>query len=395
MKKNIDFFVNNFFEYENTPCECRKETIFSSPGESPHYNLKVCSTAGEPLHFSYAAQKGLNLSGSAGGIISENILGQLLAIPNNDVDAAMHFFEKYGFLFPVSNDVYENIDCDALLTIINRIKATVMLMGTIAGKRDYKKMLICATYLLYSDPVTIELAERGYTTYKHPFTQLLREFNIMPDLSRNQEFFDTECISIEDTVINGINKLDLQELCGMCDGTGILGVSGSRDPLFKNLFAMYSNFFMCDYNLRCIIDFYYNYQRAVGIFDKIEGTRITYYTTPRRDNFSQELKDSLLKVAQIVISEELNYHLKNISPIFNPETMAPSWKLNSLLEALYFSIFYMKPGIELYKECENPNCKHQKYFLINATVTNKKYCCQACANAAAQRRSRQRKLSQT
>jgi hypothetical protein len=52
----------------------------------------------------------------------------------------------------------------------------------------------------------------------------------------------------------------------------------------------------------------------------------------------------------------------------------------------------MKPGIELYKEGENPNCKHQKYFLINATVTNKKYCCPACGNAAAQRRSRQRKL---
>ncbi len=394
MKKNLDFFINNFFEYENTPCECRKETIFSAPGESPHYNLKVCSTGGEPLRFSYAAQKGLNLSGNAGGIISENILGQLLAIPNNDIDAALRFFEKYGFLFPVNNDAYENIDCTALLTIINRIKATVTLMGTIAGKRDYTKMLICTTYLLYSDPVMLEFNNGNYCTHIHSFTQLLRDYNIMPDLSRNQEFFDNECISIEDTVIKGINKLDIQELCGMGDGSGILGVTGSRDPFFKNLFAMYSNLPANDPNLRIIIDFYYNYQRNVGIFNSVEATRISYYSTPRRDNFGPELKEALLKVAHIVISEELNYHLKNISPIFNHETMAPSWKLNNLLEALYFSIFYMKPGIELYKECENPNCKHQKFFLINATVTNKKYCCQACANAAAQRRSRQRKLTQ-
>ena len=69
--------------------------------------------------------------------------------------------------------------------------------------------------------------------------------------------------------------------------------------------------------------------------------------------------------------------------VFNIETLSPSWKLSTFLEALYFSIFYMKPGIELYKECENPNCKHDKYFLINATITNKKYCCPACAKIPA------------
>ena len=52
----------------------------------------------------------------------------------------------------------------------------------------------------------------------------------------------------------------------------------------------------------------------------------------------------------------------------------------------------MKPGIEIYKECQNPNCKREIYFLVNATATNKKYCCPACANAAAQRRARERKM---
>ena len=105
------------------------------------------------------------------------------------------------------------------------------------------------------------------------------------------------------------------------------------------------------------------------------------------------MNTALIKIAQIVISEELNSNLQKICPQLNIGSLEPTWKLNTLLEALYFAVFYMKPGVELYKECENPNCKHQKYFLINATVTNKKYCCQACANAAAQRRSRQRKLA--
>lgn len=128
------------------------------------------------------------------------------------------------------------------------------------------------------------------------------------------------------------------------------------------------------------------------VFKEISAGKISYYASPKRENFTDEMKELLLKVAQITISEEINYNLTKISPQLNIETLTPSWKLNNFLEALYFSVFYMKPGIELYKECENPNCKHQKYFLINATVTNKKYCCPACGNAAAQRRSRQRKL---
>ena len=159
MKNISDFLSNNLFEFENYPCECQKETIFDAPGQAPHFKLKVCSlTDKEPLRFSYSAQKGLNQSGNAGGVISENILGQLLSLPIGNIDATISFLEKYGFLFPISDEQYEAIDDVALLAIIERVKATVMLMSAIAGKRDYKKMFICTTYLLYSDPVKLELS---------------------------------------------------------------------------------------------------------------------------------------------------------------------------------------------------------------------------------------------
>jgi len=393
MKNSSNFFVNNFFELENSPCECKKETVYTSPRQEPSFSLKVCArTNVDTLHFSYSAQKGLNLSGNAGGIISENILGQLLAIKPNDMDGTIEFLEKYGFLFPISDEIYETINGVALLEILNRIKATVKLMSAIAGKKDYKSIYIYTTYLLYSDPVEINLSFTNYKTNFHAFTDLLHGYNVMPDLDRNQEFFDNECISIYDTLKQDYEKLYIDELAGMSSGDGISGLAGSRDWHFRNLFALYTTYNTFDDNLRSIIDFYYNYQKKIGIIKNVTPTKITHYATTKKENFTNEMKDALVKIAKIVISEEINANLCNICPKLEINALTPTWKLDSLLEALYFSVFYMKPEVELYKECENPNCKHEKYFLINATVTNKKYCCPACGNAAAQRRSRQRKL---
>ena len=380
MINSSNFFLNNFFELENSPCECKKETVYTAPGVDPSYVLKVCAKPdSDTLRFSYSAQKGLNQSGNAGGVINENILGQLLAIKPTDMDGTIEFLQKYGFIFPVSSDTYETVDGIALLEILNRIKATVKLMSAIAGKKDYKAIFIYTTYLLYSEPVELVLSGANYKTDFHPFTALIREYNVIPDLNRNQEFFDTQCISIFDTMKGDYEKLDINELAGMNSGDGINGLAGSRDWHFRNLFCLYTTYNIADENLRNIIDFYYNYQKKVGIIKDVEPTRISYHVKAMKENFSDDMKEMLVKIARIVISEEIN-------------ALAPTWKLNSLLEALYFSVFYMKPGVELYKECENPNCKHEKYFLINATVTNKKYCCPACGNAAAQRRSRQRKL---
>lgn len=394
MNKNFsNFFLNNFFEYENCACVCQKETVYSTPGQPPHYNLKLCSVPEQTIRFSYTAQKGLNQSGNAGGIISENILGQLLALPSNDIDATIQFFEKYGFLFPINSDEYESVDGYALLEIVNRVKATVMLMSSIAGKRDYSKVLTYTTYLLYTEPVELTLSSTSYSSAKnHAFTELIRNYSVMPDTSRSQEFFDHECISVYDSVVGKYQKIYIDELAGMGMGDGISGLTGSRDWHFINLFALYTTYIIDDEILRTTIDFYYNFQKYVGVIKNVEANRITFHSPLKKENFSDEMKDALIKIAKATISAEINANLRSISPQFDVGTFAPSWKLNSLLEALYFSVFYMKPGVELYKECENPNCKHQKYFLINATVTNKKYCCPACGNAAAQRRSRQRKL---
>lgn len=132
----------------------------------------------------------------------------------------------------------------------------------------------------------------------------------------------------------------------------------------------------------------------MGVFSTIEYKKIRYLNGKQPDNFSDEMKTALLKIANIVLSEEINFNIAGIHPRYSSLDLKPTWELNNLIQALYFSIFYMKPGVEIYKRCKNPTCKRDVYFLVNATATNKEYCCPKCANAAAQRRSRERKLSQ-
>jgi len=169
-------------------------------------------------------------------------------------------------------------------------------------------------------------------------------------------------------------------------------LAGSKSMWFKHLFAMYTGLPNASENLRTIIDFFYHYQTEVGIFNEIQFKKITYYSTPTRDNFTDEMKNALLKIARIVISEEINHNIAGIHPKYGPDELAPTWQVSNLLQALYFSIFYMKPGVEIYKECKNPNCKRDKFFLVKATRTNKEYCCTKCSGAAATQRFRNRQL---
>ena len=157
MKNSINSFLVNSFEYENYPCICKKETVYSAPNEEPRYVVKLCrNTCVSPLKFSYSAQSGLNLSGNAGRIIEENILGKLLAIPTNDLDATIKFIEQYGFITPISDSEYESIDSAALLAFFERIKSTVRLMSSIAGKKNYTSIFISLSYLLFSNTVMID-----------------------------------------------------------------------------------------------------------------------------------------------------------------------------------------------------------------------------------------------
>mgnify|MGYP002422478153 FL=1 len=388
-KKFFDGFMSSLFEYDSYACNFEKDIENVAPGQPPRTTLKLIAQQNQPIHFSYAPQKGLNLSGSAGGALVENILGKLLAIPDGDIDAYIAFFTDYGFLYPVSQTDYEAVDANVLMELVNRIRATVMLMNSIAAKKNYTNILIGTTYLLYSEPIAIHLSTGEYSTCVHEFTSLVHRYSQFPNMSRNQEVFDTKKFSVADTLFPPFYQVDIEYFNQLRGST-----EAGNMRLFKNLFAMYTGLTDAREELRTVIDFFFHYQKEVGVFSDIGYRKIRYLNGKQPDNFTDEMKAALLKIANIVLSEEINYNIAGVHPRYSTLDLKPAWELDNLIQALYFSIFYMKPGVEIYKRCKNPTCKRDVYFLVNATATNKEYCCPKCANAAAQRRSRERKLSQ-
>ncbi len=43
------------------------------------------------------------------------------------------------------------------------------------------------------------------------------------------------------------------------------------------------------------------------------------------------MKSALIEIAKYIIGEEINANLDGIHPVYNSETMTPSWKVDSLL----------------------------------------------------------------
>lgn len=389
-EKISEIFLNTMFEYDGFGCCCVKDTENVAPGEPPKTTLKLYSDISKQLRFSYAAKSGLNLTGKAGGIIEQNILGKILALPNDDIDKYIEFFQNYGFLLPLSSQEYESVDAKILLEVVNRIKATIRLMNAI-GKRDYKKMLIHATYLLFAPVQQITTTLSNYETCRHKFSELLRSYNQFPDLNSNPEVFVSGTYSVQDTLLGRKNSLNIEFYNAVRSGADTT-ISGSKDPWFKNTIAMYTGCQEDNEELRVIIDFYYHFQTEVTAIKEVSFSRITPYSRIDESDFSDELKNALWKVARIVVAEEINHNIRGIHPRYDGVKLTAAWEVDTLIQAIYFSVFYMKAGVEIYKECENPNCKRDKFFLVDATRTNKHYCCEQCRNAAGAQRYRNRQL---
>ena len=391
-EKSINSLLNNMFRFDSFSCSCRVDIKNVAPGvNTPETTLKLYSDINSPLMFSYADNIGLSLTGPGGGIHSGNVLGQLIALPNGDLDKHIAFINTFGFLFPLKPDTYLAIDASAFMNLINRIKATLRLMNAIAGRKNYPNMLKSIAYLLYTNPISIQTEDIEYTTYIHPYTQLIDSFNQYPDINNNVEVFNKGTYSVDDTLLKRPNPISIDYFNAVRGGFGS-AQPGTESPRFKHLFAMYTNLPDVGDELRAIIDFFYHYQTEVGVIREVHYDSIDFYSPKKGFDLSDEMKAALLKIAPSVLAAEINHNISGIHPKYDSYSLTPDWQVDNLLQGLYFSIFYMKPGVQIYKECNNPNCFRDKFFLITVTRKNKKYCCNACARAAASQRFRRRQL---
>lgn len=392
-QKNSDILLNSMFTFDSYECRCMIDTENVSPDEPPKKILKLYADQNHPLHFAYSPKEGLDLTGPAGGTIEQNILGKLLSLPNSDTDLSIsqyvEFFSRYGFLLPLNCDEYTAADFHTVLGLVSHIKATIGLMNSI-GKHDHRRMMLHVAYLLFTEPFSITAQNEEYRTCLHPFSQSVNSYTPFPDFASDRIAQASGRFFIDDAITGKKEIVPLEFVNAIRSGEST-GIAGSNSLWFKNIVAQYllGN---TDKNLKLMADFFYHVFNEIGVFQNVEFAKITPYKEMNFENMSPSMDSALEEIARVTLAEEINFNIRKIHPRYDGGRLTVSWQVNTLMEALYFSVFYMKAGVQIYKECANPNCKHGKFFLVDATRTNKKYCCKQCANAAAAQRFRNRKL---
>lgn len=388
-----NFFADNVFRYVNAPCDVRVNIEDVAVDQPSKKLLKMQARATDHCNFAFTSENGLIRCGPEGALLEADIVGKLIALPSSKDKEIIRFFSQNGFLFPIGDDRLTTIDVDVLWNIVNRVKALVLLMSAMGGKKNYKDILHYTVYLLYSDSVELRINEQVvYQTPSHAFNDYLHNAFNIPEIDRSQQGFSEESYTISDTLYPPYYQYDIQTYLEALEGS-YESKEGSLSPAYRALVMLYVNAH-AENAPRRTIDFLLHYQEKVGIFKNISIDGIEYYSDPLVENFTSDMKKRLVEIAREVISTEINYNIHGIYPYYDPNTMRPAWIIGNLLQAVYFSLFFNNPEVEIYRKCANPNCRGAKYFRVKTTMQKKKYCCPECANADAQRRYRLKKLRQ-
>ena len=356
------------------------------------------------LHYAFSGEKGLCLTTPFGTILESDLLGKFISIRDDPYDYSMlyeetiHFCEEYGFLFPIGEKEEMVLDAYPFYQLFERLKTAALLQSALNDiKFDYEKILLYTFYLALSSRVNFSMGSRGsYSSSSFHVIDLIDD-PLMPTLA-GEDFDainDRGTFSVADTMFPPSYDLDVDEYNEIISGESFLyNYPGIKDSRYRKLVALYKNAHSETRNNRKIIDFLFHFMHDVGVVKFVTYNRgILYYSsTPNTEKLNQEsFRQALLEVARLVLSQEINYNVSRMKPVFSPVTMKGTWKAPYLLTALYFSLFYRSPGEMIYKRCANPSCPN--FVEVAITNTRKKYCCDSCRNAKNQRdhRLRQKK----
>lgn len=384
---NLEIDAAEFFFL--TTYKCR----FTATENLGNSVLTAASDKHNKMLYAYSGENGLCNVSEYGTILHKDILGELISLPGDDAKAVIEFFEEYGFLFPISDDEITTIDLNSFVGIINRIKALVGLMSEIEQtKINYQSLLELALYLILSGPDTFRMnSKMSYTSCKYRLDSILSaaEWSIMSkDDTQEAELKGT--YSVADTIFGPTYELNADEYDEIATGEPFMfSYPGIEDERYRKLTVAYKNMHHENSVNRRLIDFLFHFMNSVGVIKSVElGKGIEFYGAPRFEKFDKTMKIALLNLSKTVIAAEINYNISKMRPYYNPGTLKPCWKAPNLLTALYFSVFYMQPGSEIFRKCSNPTCN--KLFRVKTSNSKKIYCCDACRNASNQRDHRNR-----
>lgn len=231
-----------------------------------------------------------------------------------------------------------------------------------------------------------------YISDKHQYSSFLESNKDADRDARLNDTFNNTDFSFTDTITSFTMNEDFVD--SVLNGTP--ADSKYELPLFKEVFTVY-----CapragkPKSMLFINDFVFHYLYEVGIIDYVD-LHETHYVNDELDKtrFEGRLKMAAVETAKYIIKEEIEKNLQRVRPTYSISKLEPAWKIDSLLSALYFGLFYMRPNMETYRRCANPKCG--EFFLVPVSSRKKKYCCTACMNRdmAARKRARD-KLNET
>ena len=395
-KKNFqNFFANNIFMFNSTECYCEIDKKTEYPGDKPKQIFKAYSKPNTQIHFAFEAKNGLVKLNEDGSISSKNILGKLLAIKSNKLENYFDFFEKYGFILPTSEEKFTEINSDILLSIINRLHATLELLSTITdiSRTSYEKIVRLIHYLTFNKGIKVSYNKNqlNFIEYSNNYYNIFVKAKELFIPNRSKERFDKGTYSFIDYVNEEPIEIDSNFIDDIIKDNDIS--SKYSDNNFRNITFIYatSRENIDDVSL-LINDFFFNYYLNVGIISKTSLTKTTYLNDEyNKNNFNDKLKEKAIIIAKILIKNEIDNNLFGITPTYNIEKMQPTWNIDSLLSALYFGLFYMNPKMEIYRQCASPKCN--EYFLVPVTSRKKIYCCKKCQNREMQKTYRAKKMN--
>ena len=391
------FYANSDFEFASVACDCEVDVTHPSKGVTKH--IFRLYPKEDTIYYAYIAERGLVSKNKDGALNGRAVLPDLLAIQNGDAKAVKAFIEQHGFFLPLDPNEDNAIDAELLFGLINRLKATVALMSALGEpKTDYKRVLGLTLYLLLSSTIEIQLPnfQSPFYTCIHDVGQAWNGVYVINESVLRVEdvgYNVDEGLSIQDSVRPPETWLTASEYSDAI-GYEQFDLSGTR----ANATYLFRNAITATPSCRLAIGLLYHFCKEVGDIKSWnhKGDLMFVDTPPTaaqfREMFDESLQTALLALAKDTLKTELEFNLNGIVPSYETETMTPSWHVEYLLAGLYFSVFYMRPKIELYRTCANPNCRLP--FLVRTTSSKQKYCKSACANAMAQRNHRRKIKSQ-
>ncbi|NBH72391.1 CGNR zinc finger domain-containing protein [Clostridiaceae bacterium] len=400
MNKALEM-AGNMFHYENPRCDCKVTTNYTDDGVE--YHCLLLKAVEGSYKYAYAPIDGLvMMDNKTGAIIEKNkVIEDFLNIDLHKADKIKEYIDKYGFIMTLPNDgKYKLFIHDDLAPLMFRFKVLVKLMAAMEEDNiDYDNILKLTAYLLFAMPrkITLNGSDESLCSCLHAFTRFWYNISNLPDLtshlvnSNSNDPYD-DYYPISDSFTN--QKERLSRLDYHNNTEDINSHSASSPRIFKaKMTKLYRDAFdeNIDMRARYVIDYFYHLiQIGIKIDDVLEnGILRTDTKLNSNDKFDDTFKSQLIFIAKNTVKEEFDFELYGIHPVYSIETMAPNWEIPNFFTALYFALFYTKPGYEIYRKCANPNCG--RLFKAKTTNSRKRYHNVSCQNAAAQMRHRKSK----